>query len=754
MLRSATIPRVTIEGDRAASGDSRVDAVLPKACPVCRARYPEGALFCSLDGAPLATAASAIAAAADPYIGREIAGSIEIRKFVGRGSMGRVYRGFQRGVDRDVAIKILHRELSANPLIVARFEREAKVASRLQHPNVVHVLLTGTLADDAMYLVMEYLDGQSLQSALMEAGGAMPLSRALHIALALCDAVGEAHAQGIVHRDIKPENIMLVRRGEDRDFVKVLDFGVAHLAGGDPATATAEGLIFGTARYISPESAEGAAVGPPGDVYSIATVLYQMLAGRTPFDAPQAVSLLIQQIHDAPPPLKSVARASTVPDRIAAVVMQNLAKRPEARAQDGRALRQALIRASAEEGIPAPETEMHSPRAPAVTELAEDPRRPLAVSTTRWSSAAAFGLQLASASPGLDSTLDEVSPPAGRTVHPTVPAPAPSGANPTSSVVSPPSGQVTAVPSGFRDVARATDPGEALRPYLRALPWSHAWTVGLIAACFVVGALVVILVGYRSNLSLAGGKPGPSLESEVARANEALIHQQWDAPRGANVRETTDDGLRRWPHDPQLLRIRSLASADIVKAARARRDEGNLAEALRLSRLAYELDPSDGASQKLVAELEAQSQAPTMESVPPLASTREQASAPLASVGVARASLEVSSARPTIGQPIDFLARVTGPASGGHTTVAGAGFRVTGPGIAPGTALDAVDGGPGVYRATFAFLQAGKFDVSFLARTADGTILRSSRSVVVLGPTVPSAPSAPAAVPSAATPWM
>jgi serine/threonine-protein kinase len=141
------------------------EAATPKSCPSCGTRYPADALFCSLDGAPLTTSPGAIAAAAatDPYVGREILGHIEIRQLVGLGAMGRVYRAFQKGIDRDVAVKILHRELSANHMLVARFHREAKVASRLAHPNVVHVLLTGQLPDGALYIVMEYLDGLSLQ---------------------------------------------------------------------------------------------------------------------------------------------------------------------------------------------------------------------------------------------------------------------------------------------------------------------------------------------------------------------------------------------------------------------------------------------------------------------------------------------------------------------------------------------------------------------------------------------------------------
>jgi len=216
------------------------NADAPKACPSCGSRYSVDALFCSLDGSPLTASRGVIAAAAatDPYLTREILGHIEIRQLVGIGAMGRVYRAFQKGIDRDVAVKVLHHELSSNQTLVARFHREAKVASRLAHPNVVHVLLAGQLPDGAMYIVMEYLDGMSLQSALGAAGGALPLPRALHIALQLCDAAGEGHQQGVVHRDLKPENVMLVLRADDPDFVKVLDFGIARLNWGEQSMAT------------------------------------------------------------------------------------------------------------------------------------------------------------------------------------------------------------------------------------------------------------------------------------------------------------------------------------------------------------------------------------------------------------------------------------------------------------------------------------------------------------------------------------
>ncbi|WP_437625403.1 protein kinase domain-containing protein [Sorangium sp. So ce1151] len=337
-----------------------------KSCPSCGERYDAGVLYCPRDGTPLASSRKSPSFAAlerDPYVGLTLGGQIQVRHLIGIGSMGRVYRAFQAGIERDVAVKILHRELSTNAELVTRFHREARISSRLVHPNVVQVLMTGSVSstDDPriggeLYLVMEHLDGLSLLSALAAAGAggeseALPLPRALHIILQVCDAVGEAHAQGIVHRDLKPENIMLVRRGEDPDYVKVLDFGIARLDWADKVMTTQAGLIFGTAKYISPEGAEGQRVGPPADVYSIATMLYQCLAGRAPFEGDSPVALLVQHTHAPPAELRSIARSSYVPAPIAQVVMQNLAKKPSDRAPDARALGRDLALAVRASGL-------------------------------------------------------------------------------------------------------------------------------------------------------------------------------------------------------------------------------------------------------------------------------------------------------------------------------------------------------------------------------------------------------------------
>lgn len=333
-----------------------------KSCASCGGNYGSEVLFCPLDGTPLSSSRTLTASPneIDPYLFLELAGQIQLNALVGIGSMGRVYRAFQSGVDRDVAVKILHRELTGNAELVQRFHREAKIASRLVHPNVVQVLMTGTLPHAAdkrtggeVYLVMEYLDGISLLSALAAQGegGALPLARTLHVILQLCEAVGEAHANNIVHRDLKPENIMLIRRAEDPDFVKVLDFGIARLDSAIEGSTTQAGLIFGTAKYISPEGAEGKHVGPQADVYAIATILYQCLAGRTPFQADSPMALLVQQIHGTPTDLRSVPRAAYVPESISRVVMGNLSKDPEERSENARAFARELSLAARDAGL-------------------------------------------------------------------------------------------------------------------------------------------------------------------------------------------------------------------------------------------------------------------------------------------------------------------------------------------------------------------------------------------------------------------
>ena len=308
----------------------------PKVCPSCGARFPADALFCSLDGSPLTTSPGVIASAAatDPYLGREVLGHIEIRQLVGIGAMGRVYRAFQRGIDRDLAVKVLHRELSSNKALVARFDREAKVASRLAHPNVVHVLLVGQLPDGAMYIVMEYLDGLSLQSALAGALGAMPLPRALHIALQLCDAAGEGARAG--DRPPRPEAREHHARAPSRRPRLRQGARLRHRAGALGRSIDGDGggaHLRDRAVHLARRGARRAG-GPGGRrLLDRHDALPDALRDERRFTPTRRSRCSCSRSTIPPPPLKGIARAAYVPDPIAAVIMKNLSKKPGDRAR-------------------------------------------------------------------------------------------------------------------------------------------------------------------------------------------------------------------------------------------------------------------------------------------------------------------------------------------------------------------------------------------------------------------------------------
>ncbi len=325
-------------------------------CSSCGESYAEGVIFCPHDGTALS--ARTLDRGPDPYLGQTLAGAFRIDALIGTGAVGRVYRAHQLGVERNVALKIMHRDLAANDALQSRFRGEARIAGSLDHPNLVNVLLLSELSLGPLsvpFLVLEYLDGLSLRSAIL-AQGALSVARTLHVLLQIADAVGEAHQHGIVHRDLKPENVMLVQRGDDADFVKVLDFGVARARIDDQAAAasvaTRAGAIFGSARYVAPECAAGGPASPQSDVYALATLSYECLSGATPFDGDNAIAVLLKQQSEAVPPLLARhASGAPCPAPLARFIEHNLSKSPAARSPDARRFARELLAAAAESGL-------------------------------------------------------------------------------------------------------------------------------------------------------------------------------------------------------------------------------------------------------------------------------------------------------------------------------------------------------------------------------------------------------------------
>jgi eukaryotic-like serine/threonine-protein kinase len=556
-------------------------------CAKCGESFGAEVLYCPKDGSPLTSRRTELTD--DPYLGLVVGGELRLDQLVGIGAMGRVYRAHEVGIERDVAVKILHRELLRNPMLVARFQREARAAARLAHPHVIGVHRLGELPHHGpdvggeTYLVLEYLDGISLRSALAAAGGALPLPRALHVILQICDAVGEAHSRGIVHRDLKPDNVMLVRRGDDPDFVKVLDFGVARLADSEHELATQAGAVLGTARYISPEGARGEPVGAPGDVYSITTMLFECLSATTPFDGDSPVAILVKQTSDTPPDVRSIARASYLPEPIALVIAQNLVKDPGQRCRDGRELGRLLVAAAHDSGLK-PEDLL-----PRSTLLGTRPALRLAsIERTK-----AMPLE-----PGLAARLSPPSSGPGGTAiaEPEPSRPSRATATPVVKAVEP-----TLTEAEHGSLAATT--GRA-----PAVPLAPAWWQrgGLIAACFAAGALVALLAAKSLG---AFDELRPSLDGYAERAERALAAGAIVSPPRDNVLDLTDAALDRWPGSPRLLAVRSSAAGTLLERAR-RAGSTSRGEALELLRLASRLDPANTEVRRLADELRAISDPP------------------------------------------------------------------------------------------------------------------------------------------------
>jgi serine/threonine protein kinase len=257
-----------------------------------------------------------------------IAGRFRIEREIGTGGMGTVYLATHLGLERPVAVKIIRPEFEGDRDVTERFLREARTMAKLRHPHAAMIFDAGSLPDGRHFIVMEYVEGQTLSQALSKEGR-FSATTAVQIATQVCDVLEEAHRLGIIHRDLKPSNIMLGERG-----VCVLDFGVAKvLASTADVTAThastGSGQLVGTPRYMSPEQCLGQRVGARSDLYSLGILIYEMLAGRPPFVEPLQSALLVKQATAAAPPLPKLR--PDIPRQLAIVVHTLLAKRPEDR---------------------------------------------------------------------------------------------------------------------------------------------------------------------------------------------------------------------------------------------------------------------------------------------------------------------------------------------------------------------------------------------------------------------------------------
>ncbi len=296
-----------------------------KVCTTCGTEYPDDQSFCPADGSALKPTSSA------DLVGSVIAERYRIVKKLGEGGMGAVYLGEHVKMGRMSAVKVISTSLAQDPDAIARFNREAANAARINHPNVCAIYDFGETDDGVIYLAMEFIEGEALTD-LMNREAALSPKRAADIACQTAEALEAAHEFGIVHRDLKPDNIMIAKNRDGSDLAKVVDFGIAKAAGGDEKqNVTKTGLVVGTPEYMSPEQLSGDPVDGRSDIYSLALVFFRMLTGTLPFEADTAQEVLIKRLTDEPRTLADAVPGTHFPPALQQVMDHALQRMPSER---------------------------------------------------------------------------------------------------------------------------------------------------------------------------------------------------------------------------------------------------------------------------------------------------------------------------------------------------------------------------------------------------------------------------------------
>lgn len=313
-------------------------------CAKCQREAPEGALFCPFCSTAIVPPQEE-GEVVDPLIGKTIKGTYLVQQKIGGGGMGQVYKAVQISLDRPVALKLLRPSFLSDPTLVQRFHREARASSKLHHPNIIAVVDFGQIEDGTLFMAMEYLPGRNLLKLMREE---FPIGedRVVNLAAQVLSALAEAHRTGIVHRDLKPENVMVESRPDEPDFVKVLDFGIAQI--NEPSDSggrlTQAGVVCGTPDYMSPEQAALLPLDARSDLYSMGIMLYEMLAGRHPFQANTPPAMVQAHVVQTPPPMATrCPPGRRVTPALEALVMRALAKQPENRFQSAEEMRWELL---------------------------------------------------------------------------------------------------------------------------------------------------------------------------------------------------------------------------------------------------------------------------------------------------------------------------------------------------------------------------------------------------------------------------
>ena len=313
---------------------------MAKICPVCETTYPDTSAFCPTDGTTLIS----------ENVGNDLVGSVVadrylVERLLGEGGMGRVYLARHVRLPQQAAIKVLHPGMIADPEAVARFNREAANAARIEHDRVARVFDFGETRKGSVYLAMEYVPGRSLHGLVAESGR-LPAARAARITYQVAEGLDAAHRIGIVHRDLKPDNIMVLTDDGGVDRCKVVDFGIAKAAdAGSRTRLTRTGMVVGTPEFMSPEQFLGEELDARSDVYALALVAYNAFTGALPFVATTPERAMAARMMEAPRPLSVAVPEVDWPSELQAVFDRALERDPAARTATALEFGEAVVAA-------------------------------------------------------------------------------------------------------------------------------------------------------------------------------------------------------------------------------------------------------------------------------------------------------------------------------------------------------------------------------------------------------------------------
>ncbi len=368
-------------------------------CPSCNHKSDDGAKFCPKCGAALVRAPGSND---DDVVGRIVAGKFRIEALIGEGGMGKVFRATQLSLDKTVVLKVLRTSLLGDARTVARFQREAKAASRLNHPNSISVIDFGQSDDGSLFIAMEYVAGEDLHQ-LLSREGPLAQKRIARIVGQVLSALADAHAAGVIHRDLKPENIMVEQRRGEADFVKVLDFGIAKIQeseGNESGQAlTRAGFVCGTPEYMSPEQARGLQLDARSDLYAVGVICYQCATNMLPFESDSAVGLATMHLTTAPTPPREKRPDAPITKAMEALILRAMEKDPANRPQSAEDFRRDLMALENEEDsthvqtLPRPVMRSTGPRRvhKGSSASASHPPPPSVATTPTWASSPGQG---------------------------------------------------------------------------------------------------------------------------------------------------------------------------------------------------------------------------------------------------------------------------------------------------------------------------------------------------------------------------